>query len=124
MYLYNNFVLRTVYQKFIFWPHNMYHTKVQFLDGEIRTVKINIQGPVVQNLKKLLANMTLKFLSWNMANILIFFAEKMWVAFAMQKLLTFLLQNYQCIWKHLSYNDQQFVINKLIKLTMLWTAVQ
>ena len=50
------------------------------------------QGPVVQNLTKLLANMTLNFLSWNMANILIFFAEKMWVAFALQKLLTFLQQ--------------------------------
>ena len=49
---------------------------------------------VVQNLTKLLANVTLKFLSWNMANTLIFFAEKMWVAFASQKLLTFLQQKY------------------------------
>ena len=42
----------------------------------------------------------LKFLSWNMANTLIFFAEKMWVAFALQK-------KYQCIWKYLSYDSQQ-----------------
>ena len=56
-------------------------------------------GPVVQNLTKLLAKMMLKFLSWNMANTLIFFAEKMWVAF------TFLQQKYQCIWKYLSYNS-------------------
>ena len=34
------------------------------------------QGPVVQNLMKLLANKTLKFLSLNMTNTLIFFAEK------------------------------------------------
>ena len=67
-------------------------------------------GPVIQNLTTLLANVMLKFLSWNMANTLIFFAEKMWVAFASQKLLTFLQQKYQCIY-----------INKLIKLTILWT---
>ena len=64
-----------------------------------------LQGPVVQNLMKLLANVTLKFLSWNMANALIFFAENMWAAFAMQKLLTFLQQNYQWIWKYHSYNS-------------------
>ena len=33
-------------------------------------------GPVVQNLTKLLANVTLTFLSWNMSNTLICFAEK------------------------------------------------
>ena len=33
-------------------------------------------GPVVQNLTKSLVKVTLKFLSWNMANMLIFFAEK------------------------------------------------
>ena len=35
------------------------------------------QGSVVQNLTKLLANLTLKFLSRYIANKLIFFAEKM-----------------------------------------------
>ena len=35
-----------------------------------------MQSPVVQSLTKLLANVTLKFLSWNTANTLIFFAEK------------------------------------------------
>ena len=44
---------------------------------------------IVQNLTKLLANVTLKFLPQNMANTLICFAEKMRVAFALQKLLTF-----------------------------------
>ena len=37
----------------------------------------DILGPAVQNLMKLLANITLKFLSWYMAHTLIFFAEKM-----------------------------------------------
>ena len=62
-------------------------------------------SPVVQNITKLLANVRLKFLSINMANTLIFFAEKMWIAFAVQKLLTFLQQKYQCIWKYLSHNS-------------------
>ena len=59
---------------------------------------INQQGPINQNFTKLLANVMLKFLSWNMANTLIFFGEKMCAAFALQKLLTFLQQKYQCIW--------------------------
>ena len=35
------------------------------------------QGPVVQNLTKLIANVPLKFLSSSIANTLIIFAEKM-----------------------------------------------
>ena len=45
-----------------------------------------LQSPFVQNLTMLLANVTLKFLSWSMANTLIFFAEK----------ILFLQQKYQC----------------------------
>ena len=62
-----------------------------------------------------------------MVNTLIFFAEKMWVAFASQRLLTFLQQKYQYIWKYLSYNSEntfativnEFVIKKLVKLMIL-----
>ena len=50
---------------------------------------VNYLDSVVQNLTKLLANVMLKFLSSNMSYTLIFFAEKMRVAFALQKLLTF-----------------------------------
>ena len=46
------------------------------------------------------------------------FAVKMWVAFA----LTFLKQKYQCIWNPLATTVKEFVINKLIKLTMLWAT--
>ena len=53
-------------------------------------------GPVVQNLTKLLANMTLNFLCWNMANTFIFFVEKLYI---------FAAKKYQCIWKYLSYNS-------------------
>ena len=45
-----------------------------------------------------------------------FFAEKMGVAFALQKLLTFLQQKYQCIWKYLKATTvNKFVINQFNK---------
>ena len=53
------------------------------------------QGPVVQSvvsLMSLLRIISLTVLVDSMYNILIFFAEKMWVAFALQKLLTFFQQ--------------------------------
>ena len=49
-------------------------------------------GPVVQSvvsLTSLLKVISLTVLADSIYNILIFFAEKMWVAFALQKLLTF-----------------------------------
>ena len=53
-------------------------------------------GPVVQSvvsLTSLLRVIPLTVLADSIHNILIFFAEKMWVAFALQKLLTFFQQN-------------------------------
>ena len=53
------------------------------------------QGPVVQSvvsLTSLLRVISLTVLADSIHNILIFFAEKMWVAFALQKLLTFFQQ--------------------------------
>ena len=50
------------------------------------------QGPVVQSLVSLTSSLrviSLTVLADSIYNILIFFAEKMWVAFALQKLLTF-----------------------------------
>ena len=97
-----------------------------------------VQDPVVQNLTKLLANVTLKILSWNMANTLIFFCwknvssfcidifllEKMWVAFAMQKLLTFFQQKNINVFENtlIATTVNEFVINELVKLMMLWTT--
>ena len=57
--------------------------------------KYSDQGPVVQSfisLTSLLRVISLTVLADSMYNILIFFAEKMWVAFALQKLLTFFQQ--------------------------------
>ena len=55
----------------------------------------DIQGPVVQSVVSLTSSLrviSLTVLADSIHNILIFFAEKMWVAFALQKLLTFFQQ--------------------------------
>ena len=55
----------------------------------------NILGPVVQSVVSLTSSLrviSLTVLADSIYNILIFFAEKMWVAFALQKLLTFFQQ--------------------------------
>ena len=55
-----------------------------------------ILGPVVQSVVSLTSSLrviSLTVLADSIYNILIFFAEKMWVAFALQKLLTFFQQN-------------------------------
>ena len=44
----------------------------------------------------------------------------MWVAFALQKLLLFLQQKYQCTWNTFATTVNKFVINDLIKLMMLF----
>ena len=52
-------------------------------------------GPVVQNVVSLTSSLrviSLTVLAGSIYIILIFFAEKMWVAFALQKLLTFFQQ--------------------------------
>ena len=56
---------------------------------------VNILGPVVQSVVSLTSSLrviSLTVLADSLYNILIFFAEKMWVAFALQKLLTFFQQ--------------------------------
>ena len=57
------------------------------------TLQIKIKlGPVVQSVVSLASSLRvilLTVLADSIYNILIFFAEKMWVAFAQQKLLTF-----------------------------------
>ena len=53
------------------------------------------QGPVVQSIVSLTSSLrviSLTVLADSIHNILIFFGEKMWVAFALQKLLTFFQQ--------------------------------
>ena len=56
---------------------------------------LKYKGPVVQSVVSLTSSLrviSLTVLADSIHNILIFFAEKMWVAFALQKLLTFFQQ--------------------------------
>ena len=48
-----------------------------------------------------------------------YFAEKMWVAFAVQKLLTFFQQN---ISEYCVLTVNEMTLNELVKLTTLWTT--
>ena len=61
----------------------------------VHQIIIIIQGPVVQSFVSLTSSLrviSLTVLADSIYNILIFFAEKMWVAFALQKLLAFFQQ--------------------------------
>ena len=58
-------------------------------------IDVKLQGPVVQSVVSLMSSLrviSLTVLADSIYNTLIFFAEKMWVAFALQKLLTFFQQ--------------------------------
>ena len=52
-----------------------------------------------------------------------FFAEKMWVAFAVQKLLTFFsAKNIRMLYIESAKTVNEMTLNELVKLTMLWTT--
>ena len=57
-----------------------------------------------------------------MLNTLIFFAEKMWVAFALQKLLTLWSKNINVSENTLVTTVDKLVINNFVEVTMLWTT--
>ena len=51
------------------------------------------------------------------------FAEKMWVAFAVQKLLTFFQQKIiRIVYIESAKTVNEMTLNKLVKLTRLWTT--
>ena len=52
-----------------------------------------------------------------------FFAEKMWVAFAVQKILTFFQQKkIRILYIESTKTVNEMTLNELVKLTMLWTT--
>ena len=52
-----------------------------------------------------------------------FFAEKMWVAFAVQKLLTFFQQKkIKILYIESAKTVNEMTLNELVKLTTLWTT--
>ena len=52
-----------------------------------------------------------------------FFAEKLWVAFAVQKLLTFFsAKNIRILYIESAKTVNEMTLNELVKLTKLWTT--
>ena len=69
--------------------------KKKYYQFELAQRVVKDKGPVVQSVVSLTSSLrviSLTVLAQSIYNILIFFAEKMWVAFALQKLLTFFQQ--------------------------------
>ena len=82
----------------------------------------NCQGPVVQSVVSLTSSLwviSLTVLADSVYNILIFFAEKMWVAFALQKLLTFFQQKIQHIRISLDLNFNESLTNDVVSFEQL-----
>ena len=78
---------------------------------------IKMQGPVVQSVVSLTSSLrviSLTVLVDSIYNILIFFAEKMWVTFALQKLLTFFQQKISA-YLHIT----QFNFNDIVSFEQL-----
>ena len=77
-------------------------------------------GPSCSKLTTSLVNDSLKFTS---SDMLKFFAEKMWVAFAVQKLLTFFQQkNIRILYIESAKTVNEMTLNELVKLRTLWTT--
>ena len=80
-------------------------------------------GPVVQSiisLKSSLRVISLTVIADSIYNILIFFAEKMWVAFALQKLLTFFFSiKFQHICVSLDVNFNKSLTNDIVSFEQL-----
>ena len=88
-------------------------------------------GPVVQSLvslTSLLRIISLTVLADSIHNILILFAEKMWVAFALQKLLTFFQQFFSKKFEHicvsLNVNFNESLTNDVISFEQLGPGYQ
>ena len=79
--------------------------------------------PSFSKLTMSLVNDLLKFTSSAMQICWNFFAEKMWAAFAMQKLLTFFsAKNIRILYIVSAKIFNEMTLNKLVKLTTLWTT--
>ena len=88
--------------------------------------KWNDQGPVVQSVVSLTSSLrviSLTVLVDSIYNILIFFAKKMWVAFALQKLLTFFNKKFQHICISLDVNFNESLTNDIVSFEQLGPGI-
>ena len=82
-----------------------------------------ISGPSDSKLTMSLVNILINFVSSNMAYMLIFFAGKMWVAFAFAKATHIFFNKNTCeLDIVLTRRVNILTTNKLVKLTTLWTT--
>ena len=82
----------------------------------------DVLGPVVQSVVSLTSSLrviSLTVLADSIHDILIFFAEKMWVAFALQKLLTFFSKKFQHICVILDINFNESLTNDVVSFEQL-----
>ena len=80
------------------------------------------QGPAVQSVVSLTSSLrviSLTILADSIYNILIFFAEKMWVAFAVQKLLTFFQQKISAYLRITYVNFNESLTNNIVSSEQL-----
>ena len=90
--------------------------------NELQCEKNVLQGPVVQSIVSLTSSLrviSLTVLADLIHSILIFFVEKMWVAFALQKLLTFFQQRFQHICVSLDVNFNESWTNDVVSFEQL-----
>ena len=83
---------------------------------------IGIQGPFVHSVISLTSSLKvilLTVLADSIYNILIFVAEKMWVAFALQKLLTFFQQKISAYFVSLDVNFNESLTNDVVSVEQL-----
>ena len=92
-YVVNDDYLYVNCERIPYLPHG---SKTKYVVNLVMLARVSeSQGPVVQSIVSLTSSLrviSLTILADSIHNILIFFAEKMWVAFALQKLLTFFQQ--------------------------------
>ena len=82
---------------------------------------LKLLGPDVQSVVSLTSSLrviSLTVLADSIYNILIFFAEKMWVAFALQKLLTFFQQKISA-YLRITINFNESLTNDIVSFEQL-----
>ena len=97
------------------------------LDRSSPHMALKTMGPVVQSVVSLTSSLRvilLTVLADSIHRILIFFAEKMWVAFALQKLLTFFSEKFQHICVLLDVNFNELLINDIVSFELLGPCFQ
>ena len=83
-------------------------------------IRLDTTGPSCSKLTMSLVNDSLKF-TLSDTHMLKFFADKMWVAFAVQKQLTFFsAKNIRILCIECAKTVNEMTLNELVKLTTLW----